>query len=272
MKYCINYSRKSLFLTEADEINLEYTENLKLLLNFLSEHKEQRINLCIHDHEVEKIKTFIEKKQIKVIGELKKDFNIAVRFPYYMEDFQEQIEYCKKNNIPFYFKEIITTFDDLRGYIKMGVSDVIVAEEICFFAEKISKIAKKNNVRVHMYPNVAQSSWTDEDNITKFFIRPEDITFYESYVDVLEIFGESASKIDTTLDIYKNIGSWEGNLDILIEDFNEKVYSPSLSTLFGQSRVSCHKKCGLDGSCQICHRLVKLSKQLQKEDYKFDFS
>lgn len=39
-----------------------------------------------------------------------------------------------------------------------------------FELDKISKIAHNNNIKIRVFPNVAQSSWNDTQDIYKFLL------------------------------------------------------------------------------------------------------
>jgi hypothetical protein len=65
-----------------------------------------------------------------------------------------------------------------------------ICEELGFSLDKISKILHDNNVRVRVFPNICQSSFPETPSIKTFFIRPDDITVYATFVDVFELISD----------------------------------------------------------------------------------
>ena len=49
MKYCINYRRDIKCKNEVDELRIDYNRNDSTLFDFISVHKDQRINIVIND-------------------------------------------------------------------------------------------------------------------------------------------------------------------------------------------------------------------------------
>jgi hypothetical protein len=44
-----------------------------------------------------------------------------------------------------------------------------------------------NNIKLRVFPNICQSSFSETPSIKTFFIRPEDISIYSTFVDVFEL-------------------------------------------------------------------------------------
>ena len=66
-----------------------------------------------------------------------------------------------------------------------------ITNEFAFNMIDISKVCYLNSTMIRVYPNIAQTSarkTSTIDSLTKFFIRPEDVMFYEPYVDVFEFY------------------------------------------------------------------------------------
>ena len=102
--------------------------------------------------------------------------------------FYEVRDMFNKTKNPFAF--LFLTRTCLNGMIRYGVSDVYIVNEFAFYLPQIKKNCG-DEVKIRVFPNVSQS--TDKlhvlPTVTSFFIRPEDIPFYEEYVDVCEFFG-----------------------------------------------------------------------------------
>jgi len=60
-----------------------------------------------------------------------------------------------------------------------------------------------NNIKVRVFPNICQSSFKETPSIKTFFIRPEDIKYYSTFVDVFELISNNAEIQNTLFKIYK---------------------------------------------------------------------
>ena len=261
MKYCIDFNKEAHILDKVDEINVFYdrVQDLEALEQFCQEHINQRINVCITD-----LDKAINENQIKDLLDFQKDhkdYNIYLRLPSKSEELGfmlNQYEGCK-----FYFDTKVNDWDRVIGFIEYGVSDIFIVEGLGFELDKIAEIAHQNNVQIRVYPNVAQTTWNDLDDLRKFWIRPEDIDFYSQYVDVCEFYGYD-EKIDVIYDIYKKDKKWFGNLGEIIAGINMKIDSRYVVPRFVKKRVRCGRECLKGGNCQMCDRVRELSGNLEK--------
>lgn len=260
MKYCMNYYKENKKLSQADEINIKYDKNELYIIDFLKENIGKRINICLTIDDLFDLKS----KNNTLLFSIKEkltDANYSIRFPKYINNpCDDLIQRCKENNIDFFFDEYITDWDKLYGFIKLGVSDIYIVEEMGFSLAKISSIAKENNVKVRVFPNVAQSSFNGTPAITKFFIRPEDIKFYSQYVDIFEFYGYM-DKEETYYDIYTS-GEWFGDLNEIIINFNSSLDNRCVVDYFANTRANCDKKCLKNRPCNLCERCYDLAKTL----------
>ena len=73
---------------------------------------------------------------------------------------------------------------------------------------KISELLHSKNIKVRVIPNLCQSSMAETPSILKFFVRPEDIQAFSTFVDTFEIVGNDQVQL-TLYKIYKQ-GYWAG--------------------------------------------------------------
>lgn len=133
-----------------------------------------------------------------------------------------------------------------------------------FELEKIAEIAHQNNVKVRVFPNVAQSSRKETKDLWKFWIRPEDFDIYEKYIDVYEFYYERYEQQEIYYNIYAKDKKWLGNLNEIIIGLQEDFDSTRIVPRFAQKRVRCGRECMKGGKCKICDRVIELSKTLEK--------
>lgn len=261
MKYCINYSNKSHIIDKVDEILIRYDKNkiLELFTQFIPAHLNQRI--IVQLIEEDNIDTIVNnlKKIISIYNE-NKDIKFDIQLPFYNQKFIEEL---KDTNLKYFFKAAANSWDKFTGLISQNVSDIYITDELAFELDKIAEIAHKNNIKVRIYPNVAQSRWDKLSDILKFFIRPEDIEMYEPYVDVCEFYGDKAQQIDTYYKIYQEDKKWFGDLQEIIIGLDSKIDSRYIIPRFAEKRIKCGKDCLKGGKCEMCKRILDLSEQLE---------
>ena len=260
MKYCISYSNKSHIIDKVDEIIIRYDKNkiLNLFADFIPNHKEQRIivDLCFLDYgeDLEAL------KKVSTIHKERPELKFDLRVNNFEEDFTKIL---KSTNIAYFYNTYANNWDTFIGLVNAGVSDIYIVENMGFELNKIAAIAHEHNIQIRVFPNVAQSSWKDTSGIYKFFIRPEDTEVYEEFVDVYEFYGDS-KHIDTYYKVYHDDQKWFGNLKEIIIDFDYDLDSKYVIPRFAEKRTRCGKECLKGGKCEICNRIVDLSKNLEK--------
>ena len=261
MKYCINYSNKSHIIDKVDEILIRYDKNkiLELFTQFIPAHLNQRV--IVQLIEEDNIDTIVNnlKKIISIYNE-NKDIKFDIQLPFYNQKFIEEL---KDTNLKYFFKAAANSWDKFTGLISQNVSDIYITDELAFELDKVAEIAHKNNIKVRIYPNVAQSRWDKLSDILKFFIRPEDIEIYEPYIDVCEFYGDKAQQIDTYYKIYQEDKKWFGDLQEIIIGLDSKIDSRYIIPRFAEKRIKCGKDCLKGGKCEMCKRILDLSEQLK---------
>ena len=261
MKYCINYSNKSHIIDKVDEILIRYDKNkiLELFTQFIPAHLNQRVIVqLIEENNIDTIVNNL-KKIISIYNE-NKDIKFDIQLPFYNQKFMEEL---KDTNLKYFFKAAANSWDKFTSLISQNVSDIYITDELAFELDKVAEIAHKNNIKVRIYPNIAQSRWDKLSDILKFFIRPEDIEIYEPYVDVCEFYGDKAQQIDTYYKIYQEDKKWFGDLQEIIIGLDSKIDSRYIIPRFAEKRIKCGKDCLKGGKCEMCKRILDLSEQLE---------
>lgn len=262
MKYCIDYTPKSVKMDVADEINVPFNRNdILSLLDFLEKHKKQRTNIYIKDLE-ECLQYKIVEKMIKIKKE-HSDFNFALKFDDYNSDLPIQL--LQEAEMDFFFNIGVAQWEDLLRSLSLGVSDVYITGELGFELDEVAAMAHKNNASVRVFPNLSQRAWNGIPAIKTFFIRPEDTEAYEKYIDIFEFYGDR-KKHDLYYEIYAENKEWYGKINEIIIDLDLDFTLDSKYTIprFGEKRATCNRKCLKGGKCQICERIEELSQTLEK--------
>lgn len=160
--------------------------------------------------------------------------------------------------IPHFFINPITTIDQLNGMLKYKPTDMYICEELGFSLDKVSTLLHNNNIKVRVFPNICQSSFSETPSIKTFFIRPEDIDIYSIFVDVFELISDKERQ-EILFKVYKQ-EQWFGKIQEIIPTFKGELDSKYLLNTFGVIRSRCGKRCMYKPeSCSICDRFIELS-------------
>lgn len=259
MKFAIPYSRSFKYSNDNIQWNINYKPQIKDLKNFIEQQRAHRINFIISD--------FNNERDIQIFKVLKENFpesNLVMALPTYTAQLEDILS---KQNIPhYYFDEYITDWDKFQGFLKLNVTDIIVTENLLFYAKFLSLNAKKNNKSLRCFCNICQSSWQQTESIKTFFIRPDDIELYAEYIDTFEFFYKPKSKeINTLYEIYSKDKTWFGKLKELIVGYTGQEDNKFILPEFGERRLNCGKRCmqGIEPTCHICDRIIQLQKTLK---------
>ena len=251
--FCLNYYPFQKYLQDVQELKIKYRPTDRTLEDFLKKYNNKSIVIDVTN--------VFEEVDAQLLKELYDKYkNIKVIIDFNNEDHLSKVQ---KYEIPFFFKNPVTTIDQLHGLLKYKPTDMYICEELGFSLDGISEILHKNNIRVRVFPNICQSSFKDTPSIKTFFIRPEDIPTYANFVDVFElIVDEERQRI--LYKIYKQ-EKWSGKINEVIPTFKEELDSKYMLNTFGEIRCKCNKRCLYKiGSCNICDRLMQLSNVFER--------
>ena len=267
MKFCVDYNGDFKYLDKVDEITIKFKKKnytIKTILDFMLEHKNQRINISIEDPEY-----FLKHHQIVSFNAIKKeypDLKFVFRLGDYKDDYVKEIyKMAADAGYPLFFSTQIKDWDTFIGYLNLNPTDIYLVEDMGFQLDKAADLAHKLGVSIRVFPNVAQSSWDGTPALKKFFIRPDDIEYYEPYVDVMEFYGRPDS-ISTYYKIYAIDHKWLGKLNEIILSFDSEIDNRGILPSFAERRIKCNKKCIKGSGCQVCEALEHLSDTLMEHD------
>lgn len=255
MKYAIRFYRGCRILNKADEIIIKYESTEPDLVRYVgSLPQEQRLIVNITNLPIEQEENSL--KIFEVAYKEHKNFAILCSFK------QHILVDLDLLNIPYFFIEQASTFDEFVGMLNFKVKDIYITNELGFYLDKVSKICKDKDIQVRVRPNMAQSSSVFEtESVKKFFIRPEDTEFYEQYVDVFEFTGELTQQ-PVYYEIYRD-GRWLGDLNEIIIGLTQSINDMAILPVF-HNRASCEKRCSF-GKCDLCSRVVEVSKDIENK-------
>lgn len=255
MKYCLDFKKTSPYMAEVDELSINFKDNFQALVSFLKKRPDKRINIIIAD------KDELTPAQRGKMAEIIQKFpNAYLCYTFLKADSERLLPQGRT-----FYSRFAKTWDDVFNYIDAKVSDVYVAEELCFDIVRVSSLLHSHNIQVRAYPNVCQTSCKTVDKLKTFFIRPEDVPYYEPYIDVLEFFFDKYSQ-DALYKIYALDGKWPGNLNTIIIGFDKSLnnqFFPS-DPAFATTRTNCQRNCLKGGNCRVCDKFYALAENLSE--------
>ena len=263
MGFAIPFFRNFKYLDQNIQFNINYKPDIKQLDNFISIYGTHRINLIIQK---------FDNKDIEIIQILKEkypDSKIVICIPHYNPTIEQLLN---QHKFQHYYNELVTMWDKFNGFLSLNVTDIFVAEDLLFSAKILSSKAKKNGKSLRCFCNVCQSSWDATPSLKTFFIRPEDISLYNQYIDTFEFYirNNSINNLNTLYEIYTKKQKWLGRLNEIIIGYEGQEDSRFIIPKFGEKRLNCGKKCvqEIDGNltCRICDRIMELEKTLKDKN------
>lgn len=257
MHSCIEWRKGFKYLPQVDQFNIDFRNKEIKLHQFLDKYAQsQRVNIRLPEDYTKDNLELLE-------AAYEKGYNIAIILPdiYYTERLKEK-------GVPFFLGAPAKAWDEFIGFLSLGVSDVYITGELGFELDKISNIAKKNNVKIRCYANIIQSSWKGEKGLKGFFIRPEDVDIYSQFVDVIEFY-DTVDQQNVLYDVYFHSKEWNGKLREIVKGLTDDVNNYYiLGGEFARRRSHCGKRCLKDNSCKLCDRLIQLANSLEdSKDY-----
>lgn len=184
---------------------------------------------------------------------------IKLRFAYRWK-MQGFLNKLKSDGIAYFFSNFVIDYDMLNWFIECGVSDVYISGTLGFDIQKVAEKAHAAHVAVRVYPNFCQSNVLDRcDTLTQFYIRPEDIQFYDKFIDVCEIFETEKLNAKVIYKVYAKDKKWWGNLNEIIIGLKSDIDNRYIGPEFAWFRSACRKSCAREGICHMCKSVEELS-------------
>jgi hypothetical protein len=175
----------------------------------------------------------------------------------------EQLFY--EHNFSFYFESFINNLEDMWYVIRHNCSDIIITESLGFCLKDIAPILHSYGIKIRVFPNVCQKKYSSGNDIKSFFIRAEDVKYYESYIDIFDFWGEN-NKQEAYRKIYESSKQWIGPLSQYIIGFDHPVEGRYILPTFAERRINCGRSCLKGGKCRLCDAYINISKTLKENN------
>lgn len=255
MKYSLSSRQTSEYLKKCDEIRVMFNDK-NIIFDLVERYPNKQITLTkyyIHKDSI------IDWKEIETFNTLAQgNFIFGVSF-------MEELAECKKRGIKCYYLEPIRTFRELRGLKTLNVAYAIIDAPLFFQMDKVKAIG----VPVRVTANLAVRELLPyADGVPGPWIRPEDVSMYEEYIDMIEFAKTTLDEEKALYRIYAEQKKWPGDLGMIIKDLNHIGANRMIPSTLTEKRLNCGQKCQETGHCHLCWRVLDLANPDLLKEYR----
>lgn len=267
MHYCITLGRGIEAPDDIAEIIIPYDEikDKSDVFEYIKQHSNQRIIIRINDldafekrHDLKNFERFKAETADMDIPELD---NWCLLFCEISANLKVQLIDAK---IPYFTRCLVSDWESFDYWLHTDVTDIQISGDLAFDLKRTSKLAKAAKKKIRIFPNIAQDA-ADQGKINSFFVRPEDVSIYENYIDVIELYGSPSQQI-VYYKIYNDDKQWRSQLSDIIYRLDSPIDNRCITEEFGARRIGCRKVCIKGGNCRFCFHQEELSKCLKEKD------
>ena len=242
----------------AKEFNIKFysqKSNFEKLIDFIQKYEDKRINIEFPDE--------LDLSVVRAINKIADNVYIRL-FPQDLIHIKTLQEY----NCKFFPDSTIAAnnYSVLESYISLGVSDVYIADDLCYNLSEVSKFCSKHNTNIRMILNRIPSTCFDKgENFKSPIFRPQDYHLLKLYINTFEFDclegGEfNWNKQKVLYRVWFEEQKWVGDLREINRDL--KFYFPNASIVpdFTNYKINCEKHCisKSKNKCSKCVQLIEL--------------
>lgn len=164
--------------------------------------------------------------------------------------------FCRKENIRFYWNFPINNFYDLQALKNLGAEYALIDSPIFHNIQKAAEIG----IKLRIVPNIAYYAFIPrEDGVCGSWIRPEDLYLYEPYIETIEFEDCDIKKEQALYRIYCEQKAWPGDLGMIITNLNHTGVNRMIPEELTLRRMNCGQRCQSGSNCQLCYKFLKLA-------------
>lgn len=164
-------------------------------------------------------------------------------------------DYCKKNNIPFFFSSPVGTGWEANALIDLGVCAIYITGYLAHQLDFVNTLP----VEIRVFPNQSMAPFGFKPLYGSWF-RPEDINNL-TMIDVCDLTRRRDMREEQALyRIYAEQKQWPGELYMLVKDIEDKeITNRMIPPEFQERRSNCGLKCQNGKSCHFCDTITYLA-------------
>lgn len=255
MKFCLNSKLAAQYLKTADEIKIDWN-NRKSIPDLYHEYpsKPYILHHSIYEEldpeEIKKYKELTENNLILCVDSL------------------NEAGIAKQLNIPFYFTLGVDTWSQLRAINDLRAKAIYLDAPLFFDMDRVKKFAPAN-LQIRCIVNICyRDGLPRTDGVTGVWIRPEDLSLYDNYIDVIEFNSDKIRKEEALYRIYAEQHAWPGPLKNIIDNLQYPGENRMLTSDLTKMRMNCGQRCQENNQCHFCYRSLELANPELIKEYK----
>lgn len=263
-EYNINYDPKKYVKTDKLNQAANVEKDSQLLLDKLIAFVEQtprRINISIPNSE-------IPISHLAIVNKMHDNIYVKlnIRQVHYIDELKEKgIKFFVDNSAP------ISNFCLLDEILKLGVTDIYIADDLCYCMEEVHDKCEELEVQIRLILNRIPSTtpFANQDIYSPIF-SPRDYEVLDQYIDVAEFdcyYSEENDAYNWSLFnvLYKSWfirHDWFNDLREINKDL--QIFYPvrTIMPLFMERKTNCGRACAVSNSCHKCETVMELAEML----------
>ena len=248
MKVCLDARLSPEYLKQVDEIKVQQRDT-GIIMDLIDKYPKATIVVQIPAHTDE-----LNWKDIR-------DWYILSRHQLILclgniADIKQAVEL----NIPCFYGYPITTYADLRAFMRLGVSYVRLGPPLSMDLDKVTAVLGEFGPKIRGIANVAYMDQLPHgDGISGGWIRPENLDDYDKYFYSIEFDGVAVNKEEALFRIYVKDKAWPGPISMLIEGLNTPAANRMIDSKIMEKRMNCGQRCEANGRCHNCYTELSMS-------------
>ena len=249
------------------EYNIKFVnkpDNLDNLIEFLTNHPDERFNISIDTSEYN-----FDFNKIKILNNIHKNIYIKLT-----SQTANQQKILKDLGIKFFFDQtyFIFNYRMLEDIAALGVTDVYIADDLCYDLSNVRKACDKLNLSVRWILDVIPSGTVNKNADPRApWMIPENIDELSKYVDTFEFSeNESWAKLDTLYKIWFKNKQWRENLKALYPQLEIDIWNQSVVPDLHKVRLNCKYKCAYGSKCKKCEQIIDIANNLYANNFYYD--
>ena len=231
------------------------------LISFIEAYPNKRINIAIRDSD-------IPINHLVTLNKLHS--NLYIRLNLYQFP---QAEKLKEKEIKFFFDNTVpvSTFILLDELIRLGVSDVYIADDLCYNLDKVAIRCKRDNVQVRLILNrIPATTPTAYSDVRAPIFTPRHFETLDQYIDVAEFdcfYSDESDAYNWNIFnvLYKawfKKHDWYNDLREINKDL--EIFYPVRQEMpaFIDRKIECERRCVYKNTCRKCDTVMELARDL----------
>ena len=233
----LSVNNNSPYKNAAGEVRCA-SNQLGTIFDLVKEYPNKRYNIIVTKEE--SLKTLMQ--QVDYIKAVANDYTIECSDLFTLKELLKQ-------GYNSYLKYPVTDWETFQGLLHLGVSDIYIDGPLGFQTKAIAK--GKKNVKIRVTPTNSPNASLMAPSASHFFIRPEDVSLYESAIDILDLRSQDIEVENSLFSIYSR-GTFNFNISELIKNVPTEVNNIALAD-FAKKRLDCGQRCKVPGNhCKWC--------------------